>query len=27
MARKDQQPVDLENLINTLKNLLVMDAR
>jgi len=27
MARKEQKPVDLEDLLNTLKNLLVMDAR
>jgi len=27
MTRKEQKPVDLDDLINTLKNLLVMDAR
>jgi histidyl-tRNA synthetase len=27
MTRKQQKPVDLDDLINTLKNLLVMDAR
>jgi histidyl-tRNA synthetase len=27
MTRKEQKPVDLDDLLNTLKNLLVMDAR
>ena len=27
MVRKEQKPVDLEDLLSTLKNLLVMDAR